>query len=191
MYHLRNLFRIRRYLTEKSASMVVDAFITSRLDHCNSLYFGLPKYQVKRLQQLQNTSARFVTKAGKYDHITALLVELRWLPVSFRIVFKLLLLVYKILNGLSPSYLSNFVQYQTATRSLRSNSQELLIQPMAKTSGVLALVWQGRPTVNLAPPPVCYNCEFTRNINIQLSIIWYFIIYFWLSGLRYTAMSAR
>ena len=132
--------------------MVVDAFITSKLDHCNSLYFGLPKYQVKRLQQLQNTSARFVTKAGKYDHITALLVELRWLPVSYRIVFKLLLLVYKILNGLSPSYLSNFVQYQTATRSLRSNSQELLIQPMAKTSGVLALVWQGRPTVNLAPP---------------------------------------
>ena len=46
------------------------------------------------------------------------------------------------------------------------------------SSGVLALVWQGRPTVNLAPPPVCYSCEFTRNINIQLSILWYFIIYF-------------
>ena len=113
--------------------MVVHAFITSKLDHCNSLYFGLPKYQVKRLQQLQNTAARFVTKAGKYDHIIPLLVELHWLPVSYRIVFKLLLLVYKILNGLCPSYLSNFVQYQTATRSLRSNSQELLIQPMAKT----------------------------------------------------------
>ena len=46
------------------------------------------------------------------------------------------------------------------------------------SSGVLALVWQGRPTVNLARPPVCYSCEFTRNINIQLSILWYFIIYF-------------
>ena len=44
-------------------------------------------------------------------------------------------------------------------------------------SGVLVLVWQGRPIVNLAPP-VCYSWEFTRNINIQLSIIWYFIIYF-------------
>ena len=99
LYHLRNLFRILRYLSEKSASMVVHAFITSKIDYCNSLYFGLPKYQVKRLQQLQNTSACFVTKAGTYDHITPLFVELHWLPVSYRIGFKLLLLVYKALNG--------------------------------------------------------------------------------------------
>ena len=132
LYHLRNLFRILRYLSEKSASMVVHAFITSKIDYCNSLYFGLPKYQVKRLQQLQNTSACFVTKAGTYDHITPLFVELHWLPVSYRIVFKLLLLVYKALNCFCPSNLSILVQYQTATRSPRSNSQELLMQPMAK-----------------------------------------------------------
>ena len=78
------------------------------------------------------------------------------------------------------SLLNTFLSSAPATNNKKG-------QPIC-CRGVLVLVWQGRPTVNLAPPPpVCYSCEFTRNINIQLSIIWYFIIYFRLSGLRYTA----
>ena len=49
-YHLRNLSRIRKYLTRETAAIVVHAFVTSKLDYCNSLLFGLPKYQIKRLQ---------------------------------------------------------------------------------------------------------------------------------------------
>ena len=86
--HLRNLFRIRTYLDVNAASTVIHAFITTRLDYCNHLYFGLPKYKVKKLQQIQNIAARYVTGARKYDHITPILVQLHWLPVSYRIVFK-------------------------------------------------------------------------------------------------------
>ena len=45
-FHLRNLFRMRRYLTDDCASKVIHAFITSRIDYCNHLYYGLPKYQL-------------------------------------------------------------------------------------------------------------------------------------------------
>ena len=56
------------------------AFITTRLDYCNHLYFGLPKYKVKKLQQIQNIAARFISGARKFDHITLVLVQLHWLP---------------------------------------------------------------------------------------------------------------
>ena len=131
--HLRNLFRIRTYLDVNAASTVIHAFITTRLDYCNHLYFGLPKYKVKKLQQIQNIAARYVTGARKYDHITPILVQLHWLPVSYRIVFKHLLFVYKSLNGLCPQYLTNLLEHRKSARSLRSNVQDLLIQPTCKT----------------------------------------------------------
>ena len=59
-YHLRNLSRIWKYLTRETAAIVVHAFVTSKLDYCNSLLFGLPKYQMKSLQNVQNTAARIV-----------------------------------------------------------------------------------------------------------------------------------
>ena len=75
-YHLRNLLRIRKYLTGETAAIVVHAFVTSKLDYCNSLLFGLPKYQMKRLQYVQNTAARIVCRIGKYEHITPALVPI-------------------------------------------------------------------------------------------------------------------
>ena len=110
--HLRNLFRIRTYLDVNAASTGIHAFITTRLDYCNHLYFGLPKYKVKKLQQIQNIAARYVTGARKYDHITPILVQLHWSPVSYRIVFKRPFFVYKSLNGLGPQYLTNLLEHR-------------------------------------------------------------------------------
>jgi len=116
-----------------AASTVIHAFITTRLDYCNHLYFGLPKYKVKKLQQIQNIAARYVMCVRKYDHITLVLVQLHWLPVSNRIVFRHLLFVYKSLNGLCPQYLTNLREHRKSARPLRSNFQDLLIQPTCKT----------------------------------------------------------
>ena len=131
--HLRNLFRIRRYLDVSAASAVIHAFITTQFDYCNHLYFGLLKYKVKKLQQIQNIAARYVTCSRKYDHITPVLAQLHWLPVSYRIVFKHLRFVYKSLIRLCPQYLTNFLEHRKSARSLRSNFQDLLIQPTCKT----------------------------------------------------------
>ena len=61
------------------------------------------------LQSVQNTAARIVTLTKKFDHITPVLIQLHWLPVHFRILFKVLLLVYKALNGMAPLYITEFV----------------------------------------------------------------------------------
>lgn len=89
----------------KDLQTVIHAFITSRLDYCNSLYFGLPKSSLDRLQLVQNAAARLLTGTRKREHITPVLASLHWLPVKFRIDFKILLYVFKALHGCAPQYI--------------------------------------------------------------------------------------
>ena len=86
-YQLRNLSKIRKYLTQESRVIAVHAFIKSKLDYSNSLLYGCRKMQLKKLQYVQNTAARIITRTRKFDHITPVLSDLHWLPVSYRIVF--------------------------------------------------------------------------------------------------------
>ena len=108
-YHLRNISKIRKYLTEETTEILVHAFVSSKLDYCNSLLYGLPKHMISSLQSVQNTAARIVTLTKKFDHITPVLIQLHWLPVHFRILFKVLLLVYKALNGMAPLYITELL----------------------------------------------------------------------------------
>ena len=65
----------------------------------------------------------------KCEHITPLLFELHWLPVKQRIIFKILLFTYKIVNGIAPAYLSDLIQSYRPARALRSADKFLLCQP--------------------------------------------------------------
>ena len=68
-------------LTPNAAKTLVHAFISSRLDYCNSLLYGIGDGLVKKLQAVQNSAACVVTGTRKYDHITPVLCDLHWLPV--------------------------------------------------------------------------------------------------------------
>ena len=108
---------------------------------------------INKLQTIQNAAARIVTFTRKTEHITPVLRKLHWLPVQYRINFKVLLLVYKGLNGLAPAYISELLQHCTSSRSLRSSSQRLLSIPRTslKTYGDRAFsaagprLWNGLP----------------------------------------------
>ena len=94
-FHLRNIGFIRKYLTYDAAKIIIHAFIASKLDYCNSLLYGLPSYLIQKLQHVQNSAARLVNQCPRFCHITPVLRDLHWLPVSFRIEFKIMLLLKK------------------------------------------------------------------------------------------------
>ena len=128
-FHLRNISKIRKFLTPETTKATIHAFVTSKIDYCNCLLFGLPNYLLQRLQRVLNCAARVVYQSNKYDHITPLLMELHWLPVEQRINFKILLITYKALNGQAPTYITDLLCYYRPARPLRSSTQNLLRNP--------------------------------------------------------------
>ncbi|XP_074533220.1 uncharacterized protein LOC141796151 [Halichoeres trimaculatus] len=132
-YHLKNIARVRPFLSRANTETLMHAFISSRIDYCNALLSGLPKRNISSLQLLQNSAARVLTKTRRRAHITPVLKSLHWLPVCFRIDFKVLLMVFKCLRGLGPSYLSELLLPYEPSRTLRSSGTGLLIIPKART----------------------------------------------------------
>ncbi|KAI2659515.1 RNA-directed DNA polymerase from mobile element jockey [Labeo rohita] len=145
-FHLRNIAKLRNMLPVSDAEKLVHAFMTSRLDYCNALLGGCPASSINKLQIVQNAAARVLTRSRKYDHITPILKSLHWLPIRFRISYKIALLTYKALNGLAPAYLTSLLPRYNPSRSLRSQNSGLLVVPrIAKsTKG-------GRAFSHLAP----------------------------------------
>ncbi len=134
---------------------MIHALVT--LDYCNSLYSGLPQSSLSRLQAVQNATARLLTGSKKRDHISPVLSSLHWLPVKFRVDFKILLFVYKAylicLSGCAPSYISELLVPYCPARALRSSSHLLLTVPRCryKSKGDRAFsvvgpkLWNGLP----------------------------------------------
>ena len=103
-YHLlRQLRPIVRSLSVHATKTLVQAFISCRLDYCNSLLYGISDGLLRRLQSVQNAAARLVSGARRRDHITPVLQQLQWLPVRQRIVFKVAGLVHQSLAGVTPA----------------------------------------------------------------------------------------
>ncbi len=84
-FHLRNISRFRPSLTDSVAETLIHSFITSRLDYCNAVLYGVPNKTLDRLQHVQNSAARVLTRTKRWQHITSTLKQLHWLLVKFRI----------------------------------------------------------------------------------------------------------
>ena len=126
-YHIYNIRWIRKYLSRQSTEILVHAFITSRLDYCNGLLYGLPDCLLNKLQRVQNACTRLIFREQKFCHITPFIYELHWLPIKYTIEFKILLITFKILIFLAPTYLSSLISLRLPSKyNLRNSSDNLL-----------------------------------------------------------------
>ena len=153
-FSLSRIGKIRKLLDKPTTEKLIHAFVTSKLDYCNSLLYGITKDQLDRLQSVQNAAARLVTCTRKFDHITPVLTDLHWLPVEARIKFKILLTTFKIVRGAAPLYLIDLIELYVPTRNLRSAEKLRLAPPHGyfnKTYGQRAfsvcapLLWNSLP----------------------------------------------
>ena len=81
-HHFRTIPRIRKYLSMRTTEIFIHTFVTSKLDHCNSLLYNVLTNVIKMLQTVQNAAARLIIRFRKCDHITPILFHLRRQPVS-------------------------------------------------------------------------------------------------------------
>ncbi len=119
---LYNLRRIRKYLTREATETLVHSFIFSHIDYCNALLYGVPNYQIKKLQRIQNMAAKLVFQQPKFSHVTPLLTQLHWLQVKDRIKFKVLILTFKGVHKLAPSYICDMFEQRSTKYSSRSST---------------------------------------------------------------------
>ena len=131
-YHIRDLPRIRRHLDLDSAKLLANALVSSRLDYCNSVLSGIAETDLTKLQRVLNRLARMVTKSPPFTRSVPLLRSLHWLPVKYRVHFKICLLTYKALHEEQPVYLRSLIAISLPSRSLRSNRGITLSIPRIK-----------------------------------------------------------
>ena len=145
----------------ESCRAAAQALITSQLDYCNALFTLLSSSDVKRLQRLQNSAARLVFAVGRKVDASSLLEKLHWLPVKKRIIFKVLLYVYKALNNSALSYLSQCFTLYHPSRQLRSSEDKSLLCIPRELTAI------GRKNFNIAAA-YAWN-ELPRNIRLAPS----------------------
>ena len=151
-YSLYNLRQIRKYLTDDTCKILVHALITCHLDYCNALLHDIPQYQQQRLQKILNASARLVCRLPKYCHISHVLKDLHWLPIRYRVIFKIILLVFKVLHGMAPLYLNDLINVKPEGRyHLRNDDLLMVPRTRCKTFGDRAFSKSGPVLWNSLP----------------------------------------
>lgn len=123
---LREIGKIRQYLTDDVTKKLVIAFVMSKLDSNNALLYKIAKYLIEKLQLVQNNAARLIAKKSKHTSIEHTRKELHWLPIEFRINYKINLLTFKCLNNIAPLYLQNLLHFYKPKRDLRSSDKGYL-----------------------------------------------------------------
>ena len=136
-YHIRDLRRIRRYMYFVVAKTIA-ALVSSRLDYCNSRYHNISLKDILKLHCVHNCLTMVVIRSPHFFNSVPLLKSLHWLPVRYRIMFKICTITYQALSSKQPAYLHSLLTPARQPRQLRSSNSNLLFVPSVKTNGTRA-----------------------------------------------------
>ena len=131
---LRKVGQIRRYLTNDATKSLMSGLVMSRVDYCNALLYGSPNTLTQKLQRVQNTAARIISRTSRYSHITPVMKELHCLPVQSRLQYKVLMYAFKAIHDLAPQYLADMIEVYQPRRTLRSQNSTSLVVSRTKTA---------------------------------------------------------
>ena len=112
-FHLKRIKAASMYIPQYMLATLIHAFVTSRLDFCNTLFYNLPGSTIDRIQVVQNSCAKFLTRTKRFDSATEQLKKLHWLPIKFRIKYKLMMMAHKVIhpnNMAIPKYISKKIK---------------------------------------------------------------------------------
>ena len=134
MSRLGQINRVKHVLDRQTLITVINALVFSKLFYCSNVWANTTGKNINKLQSVQNFACRIVSGARKYDHVTPLLKELRWLPVATQLYYRSATMAFKCMTGCVPAYISSqFIKRQEVSNHHTRNSQQLNI-PLLKTA---------------------------------------------------------
>ena len=151
-YHIRALRHIRPSLNQETAANIGRSVVSSRLDYCNSLMYGISKANMKKLQRVQNALIRVICSLGPRDSVSGARRDLHWLPIEQRIIFKIAVLTFNCRRRSAPPYLCDLVHDYLPRRTLRSGDGVTLEVPRTKTVTAERAFCVAAPTIWNALP---------------------------------------
>ena len=110
-FELRRIGSIRLYLSIDAMKTLVTSLVLSRLDYCGSLLAGTPQILIDKIQRVMNCAARLIHKSSKRIHNTPLMINLRWLPVSRRVEYKIATICFNVITNSAPPYLTDLLDF--------------------------------------------------------------------------------
>ena len=126
--------RVKHILDSRTLIVIINALVFSKLYYCSSVWANTSKKNIAKLQTVQNFATRIVTGTRKYDHITTVLQQLKWLPVSYTLRYKDAVMAFKCLKGLAPPYLARRFTSRTQTHDRVTRQMDDLDIPFYRTA---------------------------------------------------------
>ena len=130
---IHRISRVRHVLNSDTCKTLMQALVLLKLDYCNSLLLGMPKYLLHCLQKIQNMASRVINNFRKYDSFTEDMKNLHWLKIPERVDYKVAVLIFQCINNQAPTYLKALLNINH-NRFLRSSSSMLLPVSMSRLS---------------------------------------------------------
>ena len=170
MSWLGQVNRVNHVVEKNSLTIIINALVFSQLFYCFSVGSNITQTNRDKLKTVQNFSCRIVIGAGKFDHITCLLKNLRLLPVKQKLYFRLAVWVFKCMTGCAPAYLtSKFVKRSAVSTRTTRNSEMLRIPLFGTASGQRSLEYRATSLCNNLQPELRLS-ESVKSFKRQLSL---------------------
>ena len=131
---LGQINRAKHAFSKSLLITVINCLVFSKLYYCSSLWSSTSCINKGRLQGVQNFAARVVSNSRKFDHITSVLKDLRWVPVKSHLYYRDALLAFKCMNNCAPDYLSSQFRTRREVGCWETRNDHKLDVPLFKTA---------------------------------------------------------
>ena len=134
MTRLAQINRIKYSFDKQSLIIFINSLVFSKLFYCSCVWSNTSQTNLKMLQTVQNFACRIVSGRRKYDHVSPILKDLRWLLVKEHLYYRDAVTSFSCLTGCAPGYLSTQFIRRCDVTNRRTRSSRMLNTPRFRTA---------------------------------------------------------